>query len=996
MKELKAQIGGALLVILTVTLVVCAVLSYQRQDLFRLPDDGVTWTDHLDPSSPDKSISVIAMYVQPGGPADQAGIRLGDELIRIGGRMSKPGVLIRQATDVPRVLKPVGAWGAAEYVLNRNGVEITAKVIVSDATADQALLYQYAVGAAYLLIGLFLFIRRNRAPHSLHFFLLCLSSFVLHTFHFTAKLDGFDTFIYLGNVTAGMLAPALFLHFCLTFPEPRPGWTRWKAISVYLPATSLIALQLGVTSELVRTALPDVMLRWLVDRVWLLVYCGSYCLGAVLLHLSYRRADDPTIRQQIKWLRNGTLVGICPFIAFYAAPFVAGIVPTPEMRLAVLFLVLIPVTWAYAILRYRLMDVDIIFQQGYVYLLSTLAVLGVVSMLVYALAQRDGLGPTSVILLVLVAAFIFEPLRGWIQQQFDKYVFYKDRWDYRQTLIGFARELSTEMDLDRALASVGQRLIDTLSVRQVAFFLASESRPDEYEMHSLYTSKGPGKLPKEPLDLRFLEVEPSSPYLFFESTRSTFDVVTRDMPSSVRATIARLDLTYYIPCTYRGRTLAWFALSRTEDGDFLSSVDIDLLSTLSGYVGVAVENAGLYRSLADKMQQYERLKEFSENIVESINVGVLAAGLNDRVESWNSQMERLTGIPRRDALGRPLSELFPAELASHFEALQGSLDVHQLYRIVLRPAEVVPIGSNGYGVRSADGNGNGNGALAEIALDEAATSQPEEIRRDVTVNVAIAPLVARDGSCIGRLVILDDITEREELERKLVQADKLSSIGLLAAGVAHEVNTPLAVISTYAQMLAKQVAGDEQKSKLLDKIARQTFRASEIVNSLLNFSRTSSTAFEDIDLNRVVRETLTLLEHQLQKASVQLECDLEEVLPLIRGNAGKLQQVFLNLFINARDAMESGGTLRVTTKPDSMGVQVEVSDSGPGIPRENLARIFDPFFTTKGARKGTGLGLSVSYGIVEEHGGVIEVESKPGEGTVFRLQFPAAKKAVNA
>jgi hypothetical protein len=245
-------------------------------------------------------------------------------------------------------------------------------------------------------------------------------------------------------------------------------------------------------------------------------------------------------------------------------------------------------------------------------------------------------------------------------------------------------------------------------------------------------------------------------------------------------------------------------------------------------------------------------------------------------------------------------------------------------------------------------------------------------------------------------VILDDITEREELERKLVQADKLSSIGLLAAGVAHEVNTPLAVISTYAQMLAKQVAGDEQKSKLLDKIARQTFRASEIVNSLLNFSRTSSTAFEDIDLNRVLRETLTLLEHQFQKSSINVESDLETDLPLIRGNAGKLQQVFLNLFINARDAMESGGTLRVTTKPDAVGVQVEVSDSGPGIPRENLARIFDPFFTTKGARKGTGLGLSVSYGIVEEHGGVIEVESKAGEGTVFRLEFPAVQKAVNA
>ena len=410
---------------------------------------------------------------------------------------------------------------------------------------------------------------------------------------------------------------------------------------------------------------------------------------------------------------------------------------------------------------------------------------------------------------------------------------------------------------------------------------------------------------------------------------------------------------------------------------------------------MAVENARLYRSLADKALQYEQLKEFSENIVESINVGVLAAGLDDRVESWNSQMERLTGIPRSEALGCALSDLFPLELSSHFEALQGSHDVHQLYKIPLRPAGATKIVRADGAVAKQNGE-NGSHAAAELSQIEAGLATAADVRREVTVNVAIAPLVSREGSRIGRLVILDDITEREELERKLVQADKLSSIGLLAAGVAHEVNTPLAVISTYAQMLAKQVAGDDQKSKLLDKIARQTFRASEIVNSLLNFSRTSSTAFEDLDLNRLIRETLTLLEHQFQKAGIVVETEMNETISQIRGNQGKLQQVFLNLFINARDAMEGGGKLIVVTHPAEHGVGVEVRDSGAGMPREIVARIFDPFFTTKASRKGTGLGLSVSYGIVEEHGGAIEVDSNPGEGTVFRLEFPAVRKAVNA
>jgi hypothetical protein len=231
-----------------------------------------------------------------------------------------------------------------------------------------------------------------------------------------------------------------------------------------------------------------------------------------------------------------------------------------------------------------------------------------------------------------------------------------------------------------------------------------------------------------------------------------------------------------------------------------------------------------------------------------------------------------------------------------------------------------------------------------------------------------------------------------------MQADKLSSIGLLAAGVAHEVNTPLAVISTYAQMLAKQISGDEQKAPLLEKIARQTFRASEIVNSLLNFSRTSPTQFVPVDLNKVLRETLTLVEHQFAKSSIQVDLKLDESITLLKGSPGKLQQVFLNLFLNARDAMDSagasggtsGGMLTIETGPWNGAVRASVRDTGGGIAPENLARIFDPFFTTKGAVKGTGLGLSVSYGIVREHGGDIEVQTQPGKGTEFILTFPVA------
>jgi signal transduction histidine kinase len=272
-----------------------------------------------------------------------------------------------------------------------------------------------------------------------------------------------------------------------------------------------------------------------------------------------------------------------------------------------------------------------------------------------------------------------------------------------------------------------------------------------------------------------------------------------------------------------------------------------------------------------------------------------------------------------------------------------------------------------------------------------------------TANIAIAPLLSRNFVSVGRIILVDDITERVTLEAQLAQADKLSSIGLLAAGVAHEINTPLAVISSYAQMLSKQLKGDARLGPVLDKITQQSFRAAEIANGLLNFSRTSTTEFRETHLNQVIRDTLSLLEHQFKTAQIAVDLDLAEDLPPIHGNPGKLQQVFLNLLLNAKEAMPGGGSLRVATQVNGQDhyVAALVADSGTGIAPEHLKRIYDPFFTTKttpkpGDRRGTGLGLSVSYGIIQEHAGKIHVESAIGAGTTFQLEFPPLRNSVHA
>ena len=401
-------------------------------------------------------------------------------------------------------------------------------------------------------------------------------------------------------------------------------------------------------------------------------------------------------------------------------------------------------------------------------------------------------------------------------------------------------------------------------------------------------------------------------------------------------------------------------LGRTVGGDFLSSEDVELLESLASYIGIALQNAILYARLELKINEFERLKEFNENIVESINVGILAIDLEDEIESWNAQMEAMYAMSRGEALGQGLRAVFPVEFVDAIDRFRNDPGVHQIYKFPL-------------------------------------TTRAGEQR---TANIAVAPLLSRDFVSVGRIILVDDITERVTLESQLAQADKLSSIGLLAAGVAHEINTPLAVISSYAQMLSKQLKSDAKLSPVLDKITQQSFRAAEIANGLLNFSRTSTTEFRETNLNQVIRDTLSLLEHQFKMANIAVDMELAQNLPVIQGNPGKLQQVFLNLLLNAKEAMPGGGNLRVTTLVNGH-VEAVVADNGLGIAPEHLKRIYDPFFTTKttprpGDRRGTGLGLSVSYGIIQEHAGKIHVESVVGSGTTFHLEFPLLRASVHA
>jgi two-component system NtrC family sensor kinase len=944
-ENLGTRLGAVILVLATLGAVVFGVINFQQRMAFEVPDDGASWVG--------QNQGVQAAYVEPNSPADRAGIKAGDQLVAIN------GVPVRRAADVTKRLWSLGVWSQAHYSLERQGREFVALVVVAPAAKPLTLEnYLRVVGLVYLFVGLFIFARRWTASRALHFYVFCLASFVLFSFHYTGKLNQFDWEIYWSKVVATLLAPALLVHFALFFPERGTAQRVWRRLGVfaaYLLPAALLVIHINVATGLLGFA-PSLPARIALDQLEL-AYLGLYfLLAAAIFLVSYGRAPNGVLRQQLKWVAAGTLAGFAPFGLLYILPYALGAVPRPWMNLSAVSLALLPLCFAYAIVRYRLMDVDIIFKRGLAYTAATAGVVAVYAAMValigalFHTAWPSGL--VGEVIAIVVAAFLFQPFREWTQARLDRF-FYRDRLNYRRTLIEFGRTLTSEVRLEPMLASVMDRLSQTLLVDRLAIFLEDAPGSGQYRLARTMSPKG-NEPPAEPLDLSFLSPERAAlqrGYLFYESPRAA-----REETDAVRRTLEQLDLNYFIPCRVREHNIAVLGLGKTVDGDFLTNEDVELLFTIASYVAVALDNAQLYSSLEQKALQVERLKDFSENIVESLNVGVLAVDLNGRVESWNTQVEELTGVPRQEAVSRPLEEVLPADLAAEISAHANGERVRGLYKFLLR----------------------------------------NRAGQTLVVNVSVAPLLGKSGERVGRLILLDDITQRTRLEEQLLQTEKLSSLGLLAAGVAHEVNTPLAVIANYIQILAKQLPEEDPRHKLIDKIVKQTFRASEIVNHLLNFSRTGGAEFQQVAINQVIEETLSLVSHPFRTARVQVVQNLEADLPAVFGSGNRLQQVFLNLFMNARDAMPSGGMLEVRTFATNGSVEVEVTDTGSGISRDNLPRIFDPFFTTKSTGRGTGLGLSVSYGIVKEHAGKIEVRSTPGKGTSFRLEFPAARKAVHA
>ena len=959
----QTRVLAIVLALATVAACVLAAMNFEHENGLDVPTDRVWWVE--------SNGGLRAERVPADSPGHRAGIRTGDILLSVNEQPTP------RVASLGREMFHSGIWAHATYSILRpvpqsvdlNGAtRLDIQVILEpkDRSINQGLRF---IALVYLCIGIYVLFRRWTAPKSIHFYVFCLASFVLYSFRSTGELSIFDW----GNMVAQALQPALFLHFAVSFSDNYASDQRNRfrrrlvCALLYVPGILLLGLQYTAIHFWSAT---EILLHRL-DQISLGYLALYYVIAAIVFRMRYRHAESGLERQQLKWLTRGTLLAVIPFTLLNVIPYLSDwAMPGALTKLSGLSLVILPLTFSWAIVRYRLMDVDLIFKRGVTYTLATALLVGVYFGVVAVTGEivHSRLSPQfgfwGLLAAIIIAGIAFEPLKRTIQAWVDR-AFDQKRFDYRETLVEFGRGINSQTDLRALLDSIVERLPQALLVTRVAVFLASEGDgraggPRHFDLAASHGLTNLQAADLRSLDVRFLDFDRpgANNHIFLENPQHVLR-----LPEAQRHSAGRLDLNYYLPCRVANRegsgtrTVAVIGLGRTDDGDFLSSEDMELLESLAGYIGIAIQNAQLYRRLEQKITEFESLKEFHENIVESINIGVFAVDLDDRIESWNTQMEGMYERPRAEVLHQPISSVLPPEFVARFNSVREEHGTHTLYKFRL----MLP---------------NGNERIA---------------------NIAIAPLVTRNFVAVGRIILVDDITDRIQLEAQLTQSEKLSSIGLLAAGVAHEVNTPLAVISSYTQMLTKHMRDDERLAPVLEKITQQTFRASEIVNGLLNFSRTSGTEFTSLNLNDLLDDTVTLLEHQFKTSQIRVETNFDPHLARIHGNQGKLQQVILNLMLNAKDAMfgTTNATLKIATFNGPGRVLVRIQDSGGGIEREHLHRIYDPFFTTKtkpqdGAHKGTGLGLAVSYGIMQEHAGKIHVESELGVGTAFQLEFPSS------
>ncbi len=919
-------------------------LNIYQKIVWKEPTDGVVWTE--------KAEGLTALKVEVNGPAYFHGVRKGDILYKVNDK------LIKNKVDLTRSLWAAGTVDQkVTYEINSQGDLRHPSFFLGKKGTNLIYFYLALIGLTTLVISMVVFFNSKKqlsVPY-VYFYLLSAAFYCFYTFSPTGKLDFLDIVFFWLDRIAFLAFPPLLLHYFVIFPQRNRFFKNKPSLiySLYFPGLLLLLGNISFFLPLFKGLDDLTLLRFeeILEKAGLFHFAVFGLATWIIIIHSAARSQTILVKQQMKWIVYGLGFGVVPFSVLYVIPFLLGLVPSDISQLAVLLQALIPLTFAYSISRYKLMDFEVLLKKAAT-LIFSYVVLACVYLIVSSqtklFSENKLLALTLGILAIILGATLFTPLKRLFQSLLDR-VIYKKSYKYRKTLLTISQEIGRERNLQNLSDSLLELIANALSIDRIALLLPSQENSRTFRILGQKGEAGSAVQALSFDDTLYRHLTDRN-YLSYYTFRDK-----RELPRSFED-FGALGFYHFLPLKVEGKIIGCLAMGKKSDQSYLNSDDWELLTTISSSVALALENAYLYDQASIRTREMQRLKDYSEDIIESLTVGVAVLDQQGRIIGWNRVLEDIFSLKKEVVFNRSLLEVLGPKT---FSALFPS-DTQQDFRL-----------------------------LSEISLE-----LPQG--KEKIFDIAQTPLLDNQMQPYGTIVVFEDITEKINLQHQLLTSEKLASIGLLSAGVAHEINTPLTGISSYVQMLQKKLT-DAHYSQILEKIETQTDRVSRIIKNLLNFARNpSDAAFLRVDLKESLLEIVSLIDYKLKNMKIKLELKLSDV-PLILAQGERLQQVFINIILNAIDAMPQGGALTVELSRTRQELLIKISDTGAGIKPEHLPHIFDPFFTTKGIGKGTGLGLSISHAIIKEHEGTIGVESEVGRGTCFTIVLPRdtskAKKA---
>ena len=806
---------------------------------------------------------------------------------------------------------------------------------------------------AALVLGLGLLVLRSgprsRTNQSFGAFVLLSAIWVLGVafFHSGADLSFWAPMAF----AATALLPATFLTFAKYFPTVN----RWPSKSILLLASS-IGLLFAIVSLTTRWIVGDAILTpsgptrdaGPLYPIFAIYFLVAWCTALTVLISKWTRARG-LARAQLQYLLLGFTVGGGGAITSnLILPALTG--DATYSWIGPHFVVIFVAMVAHAIVRHRLMSVRVVIRRSLTFTLAVVvSLLPVAALLALAWPKlsdhftSEELG--AVILAVVAVSLLIPLIRDAAGRLLDRYV-YRTHVNYQRTLRDASKALTQVLDLKMLLPFLNHTVAASTNSEGAAVYLRGVTKDTESRFARAIAEKryadGHFDLPNE---------APAEVIAALKQTRDLLvtDEIAQERSSNARegllAELRRRSWALVLPLVSEDEVIGAIVVGAKLSGDPFYPQDLDLLMTLANQAGIAVKNAQLYA-------QVVLANEYLNNIVSTIESGVVAVDATGRVTLFNRAAEQLTGLPVERVRHQSVSVL-PAVVATML-------------------TETVVDGA----ARTAP----------EVELSDGATTRP--------VICATSPLNDQAGGVLGAVVVFSDLTPHKALEVERQRAERLAYFEMLAAGIAHEIKNPLVSIKAFAQLLPRR-RGDEQFIENFGRtVAHQVDRMESLLDRLRTLARPGGRPQHPIDLRAPIGTAIDAMRPAFVEKSVVLSASMGHAPCMILGDYSELEQLFLNLLLNAHEATPSGGMARVEIAVDAGRAMVAIVDSGPGVPPELLERVFDPFFSTK--ERGSGLGLAICASIVQTHGGRLKAANREVGGAVFTVELPLAVGAALA